>query len=98
MTLKQIIDYIKSKHIYPIMHTIAMTAETANRYADCPAKLTEAFREAKRLSVQYMKPREIEGYEKEKAVPARILMRTFSAERKSKVLARSIDIRSSRDS
>jgi hypothetical protein len=66
MTLKQIIDYIKSKHIYPIMHTIAMTAETANCYADFPAKLTEAFREAKRLSVQYMNPREIEGYERKR--------------------------------
>jgi hypothetical protein len=65
---EQIVDYIKSKHIYPIMHTIAMTAQTASRYADFPAKLTEAFREAKRLSVQYMNPREIEGYEKEKAV------------------------------
>lgn len=65
---QQIIDYIKSKHIYPIMHTIAMTAQTASRYADFPAKLTEAFREAKRLSVQYLSPQEIEGYEKEKTV------------------------------
>ena len=65
---EQIIDYIKAKHIYPIMHTIAMTAETANRYIDFSVKLTEAFREAKRLSVQYMSTEEIEGYEKEKAV------------------------------
>jgi hypothetical protein len=63
-----ILRYIRTKRIYPIMHTLAMKAEIAERYADFPLKLTEAFREAKKLSPRYMTAAEIEGYEKEKAV------------------------------
>jgi 4,5-dihydroxyphthalate decarboxylase len=64
----EIIRYIQTKRIYPIMHTLTMKAETAERYPDLPTKLTEAFREAKRLSPQYMTAEESAGYEKEKAV------------------------------
>jgi 4,5-dihydroxyphthalate decarboxylase len=63
-----IIRYIKAKRIYPIMHTLAMKADIAERYPDFPMKLTEAFREAKKLSPQYMTGEEIAGYEKERAV------------------------------
>jgi 4,5-dihydroxyphthalate decarboxylase len=65
---EEIIRYIQTKHVYPIMHTIAMTTDTAARYPDLPMKLTEAFRAAKKLAVQYMSPEEIQGCEKEKAV------------------------------
>jgi 4,5-dihydroxyphthalate decarboxylase len=65
---EEIIRYIQTRRIYPIMHTIALKAETARRYPDLPIKLAEAFREAKRLSLKYMTPEEISGYEKEKAV------------------------------
>ena len=65
---EEIIRYIKAKRIYPIMHTLAMKAEIVERYPDFPMKLTEAFREAKKLSPQYMTGKEIEGYEKEQAV------------------------------
>ena len=65
---EEIIRYIKTRRIYPIMHTIAMKAKTAERYPDLPVKLAEAFREAKRLSSQYMSAEERAGYEKEQAV------------------------------
>ena len=64
----EIIPYIKEKRIYPIIHTIALKEEIAEKYPDLPAKLIEAFREAKNIGVKYMSPEEIAGYEKEKAV------------------------------
>jgi 4,5-dihydroxyphthalate decarboxylase len=65
---EEIIRYIRTKRIYPIMHIIAMKAQTAVRYADLAVKLTEAFREAKRLSPQDMSAEDLAGYEKEQAV------------------------------
>ncbi len=44
---EQIIRYVRSRRIYPIIHTFAMSADTVARYPDFPVKLTEAFREAK---------------------------------------------------
>jgi 4,5-dihydroxyphthalate decarboxylase len=65
---EQIISYVRKSRIYPIMHTLALTDAAVQRYADLPIKLTEAFREARKLSSQYMTAQEIAGYEKEKAV------------------------------
>lgn len=65
---EEIMRYIRTKRIYPIMHTIAMKAQTALRHPDLAVKLTEAFREAKRLSPQYMSAEDMTGYEKEQAV------------------------------
>ena len=48
------------------MHTLAMTLAVVQRYPDLPVKLTEAFREAKKLSSQYMSAEEVAGYEKGK--------------------------------
>jgi 4,5-dihydroxyphthalate decarboxylase len=64
----EIVRYVKKTRIYPIIHTIALKEEIAERYPDLPAKLIEAFREAKKLGVKYMTPAQIEGYEKERAV------------------------------
>ena len=64
----EIIRYVRQSRVYPIMHTLAMTEEAVQRYSDLPVKLTEAFREAKKLSSQYMTAEEIAGYEKEKNV------------------------------
>ena len=64
----EIIRYIRNKRIYPMIHTIAIKQETAQRYPDLPAKLIEAFREAKNLSPQYMSPEETAGHEREKEV------------------------------
>ena len=63
----EIIRYVKERGIYPTIHTIALKEEVADKYPDLPAKLIEAFREAKRLGVNYMEPDEIAGYEKEMA-------------------------------
>ncbi|HME60056.1 MAG TPA: hypothetical protein VKH62_02280 [Candidatus Binatia bacterium] len=65
---EQIISYVRKSRIYPIMHTLALTDTAVQRYADLPIKLTEAFREARKLSSQYMTAQEIAGYEKEKEV------------------------------
>ena len=64
----EIIRTIKKTRIYPIIHTIAMKEEIAEKYPDLPGKLIEAFSEARRLGVKYMTPEQIEGDEKEKAV------------------------------
>lgn len=64
----EIVRYVKKTRIYPIIHTIALKEEIAERYPDLPAKLIEAFRQAKKLGVKYMTPAQIEGYEKERAV------------------------------
>ena len=65
---EQIISYVRRSRIYPIMHTLAMTEAAVERYPDLPMKLTEAFREAKKLSSQYMTAEEITGYDREKEV------------------------------
>ncbi|MFQ5902284.1 MAG: hypothetical protein ACE5JO_01195, partial [Candidatus Binatia bacterium] len=64
----EIIHYVKARGIYPIIHTIALKEEIAEKYLDLSAKLIEVFRESKRLGVNYMSPEVIAGYEKEKAV------------------------------
>ena len=64
----EVIRWLKKTRLYPIIHLIAIKEETAEKYPDLPAKLVEAFQEAKRLGPKYMKREEIEGYEKEKAV------------------------------
>jgi len=65
---QEIIRYVKRTRIYPIIHTIAMKEEVAERYPGLPVKLIEAFREAKRLGVKHMTREQIEGYEKEKTI------------------------------
>ena len=65
---EEIISYVRKSRIYPIMHTLAMTEAVVQRYPDLPVKLTEAFREAKKLSLQYMSAEEVAGYEREKNV------------------------------
>jgi ABC-type nitrate/sulfonate/bicarbonate transport system substrate-binding protein len=47
---------------------MAMRGESAEKYPDLPAKLIEAFREANRQAVNYMKPAAVEGYAKERDV------------------------------
>lgn len=65
---EEIIRHVKRTHIYPIIHTIAMKEEVAERYPDLPAKLIESLRESKRIGKKYMTPEQIAGDEKEKAV------------------------------
>ena len=65
---EEILRYVKRTHIYPIIHIMAMRAESAEKYPDLSAKLIEAFREANRQAVNYMKPAEAEGYAKERDV------------------------------
>lgn len=65
---EEIVRYVRRSRIYPIIHTIAIKREVAEKHPDLPAKLIETFREARRLGVNYMKPEEIAGYEKEKEV------------------------------
>jgi 4,5-dihydroxyphthalate decarboxylase len=64
----EIIRYVKRTQIYPIIHIVTMKEETAERYPDLPAKLIEAFREAKRLAAKYFTPKDAEGYAKERAL------------------------------
>ncbi len=65
---EEIIRYVKRTRIYPVIHIIAMKEEVAVKYPDLPAKLIEAFREAKKLADRYMSKEEAAGYEKETAV------------------------------
>jgi 4,5-dihydroxyphthalate decarboxylase len=65
---EEIIRYIREKRIYPIIHTVAIKTEVAEKYPDLPSKLIDAFRAAKDLSPQYMSPQEISGYEGEKKI------------------------------
>jgi 4,5-dihydroxyphthalate decarboxylase len=65
---EQIIDYVRRTGIYPIMHTLAITTVAVERYPDLPVQLTEAFREAKKLSSEYMTAEEIAGYKREQEV------------------------------
>ncbi|MGH7826741.1 MAG: hypothetical protein ACREQ7_16405 [Candidatus Binatia bacterium] len=64
----EIIRYVREKRIYPIIHLVAMKEETLERHPDLAAKVVEAFKEAKRLSVKYLSPAALDGYEREKAV------------------------------
>jgi len=64
----EIIHWIRQKQIYPIMHLIALKDEIVERDRDLPAKLLVAFREAKKLSVEYMSPELIASLEKEKEI------------------------------
>lgn len=61
-----IVRYVKRTRIYPIIHLMTMKQETAERYPDLPAKLTEAFREAGKLASKYLSPEEIAGYVRER--------------------------------
>ncbi|MGE5302316.1 MAG: hypothetical protein ACM3TN_03245 [Alphaproteobacteria bacterium] len=63
-----IIRWIREKRIYPIIHLVAMKEETVEKYPDLPGKIIAAFREAKKLSVKHLKPEQIAGQEREKAV------------------------------
>ncbi|MET0501818.1 MAG: hypothetical protein ABW172_09890 [Candidatus Binatia bacterium] len=62
-----IIRWVRDKRLYPIIHLIAMKEEAVERYPDLPAKLLEAFREAKKLATKHLTPEQIEGQEREKA-------------------------------
>jgi 4,5-dihydroxyphthalate decarboxylase len=62
-----IIRWVREKRIYPIIHLIAMKEEAVEKYPDLPAKLLEAFREAKKLATKHLTPEQIEGQEREKA-------------------------------
>jgi 4,5-dihydroxyphthalate decarboxylase len=64
----EIIRYVKEKHIYPIMHVIAMREDVAQKYPDLPQKLVQAFRAARNLATDYMTRDERAGDEQEKAV------------------------------
>jgi 4,5-dihydroxyphthalate decarboxylase len=64
---ESIIRWVKEKRIYPIIHLVAMKEEAAEKYPDLPAKLLEAFREAKKLAVKHLSPEQIAGNEKEKS-------------------------------
>ena len=63
-----IIRWVGEKRIYPIIHLVAMKEETLERHPDLPAKLIEAFREAKKLATKHLTPEQIAGHEREKAV------------------------------
>jgi 4,5-dihydroxyphthalate decarboxylase len=64
---EEIIAWVRKTRIYPIIHLVAMKAEVAERYPDLPAKLLEAFREAKKLATKHLTPGQIAGQEREKA-------------------------------
>jgi 4,5-dihydroxyphthalate decarboxylase len=63
-----IIRYVREERIYPIIHLVAAKEETLQRYPDLAAKVIDAFKEAKRLSVKYLHPDALQGYEREQAV------------------------------
>ena len=65
---EEIISYVKRTQIYPIIHIMAMSEDSAEKYPDLPAKLIEAFREANRLATKYMTAAQAEGYAKERDV------------------------------
>ena len=62
---EEITRWVREKRIYPIIHLVAMKEETIEKYPDLPAKLIEAFREAKKLSPKYLTPDQIAGQERE---------------------------------
>ena len=63
---EEILRYVKRTQIYPIIHIVTVKEETVEKYPDLTAKLIEAFREANRQAVNYMKPADAEGYAKER--------------------------------
>jgi 4,5-dihydroxyphthalate decarboxylase len=63
-----IIRYVQEERIYPIIHLVAVKEQTLQKYPGLAAKVIEAFKEAKRLSVKYLSPADLQGYEREKAV------------------------------
>jgi 4,5-dihydroxyphthalate decarboxylase len=63
-----ILSWVREKRIYPIIHLLAMKEETVERHPDLPAKLIEAFREAKKRANKHLTPEQIAGHEREKAV------------------------------
>jgi hypothetical protein len=63
---EEILRYVKRTQIYPIIHIMTVKEETVEKYPDLAAKLIEAFREANRLAVKYLKPDQAEGYAKER--------------------------------
>ena len=63
-----IVRWVREKRIYPIIHLVAMKEETLDRYPDLPAKLIEAFREAKKLATKHLTPEQTAGHEREQAV------------------------------
>jgi len=65
---EEIIRYVKRTQIYPIIHIMAMSEDSAEKYPDLAAKLIEAFREANRLAPKYMTAAQAEGYAKERDV------------------------------
>jgi 4,5-dihydroxyphthalate decarboxylase len=64
---EEIIRWVREKRIYPIIHLIAMKEEAIEKYPDLPAKLLEAFREAKKLATKHLTAEQIAGQEREKA-------------------------------
>jgi 4,5-dihydroxyphthalate decarboxylase len=62
-----IIRWVRKTRIYPIIHLVAMKTEVAERYPDLPAKLLEAFREAKKLATKHLTSEQIAGQEREAA-------------------------------
>jgi 4,5-dihydroxyphthalate decarboxylase len=63
-----IVRWVREKRIYPIIHLVAMKEETVERHPDLPAKLIEAFREAKKRATKHLTPEQVAGHEREKAV------------------------------
>ena len=63
----EILRWMRETRLYPIIHLIALKQEVAETYPDFPAKLIEAFREAKTRSAKFLTPEQIEGHEREKA-------------------------------
>jgi 4,5-dihydroxyphthalate decarboxylase len=64
----EIIRYVREKRIYPIIHLVAVKEEALEQDPQLAGKLIAAFKEAKRLSVNYLSPAELQGYERETAV------------------------------
>lgn len=65
---EEIIQWIRHKRIYPIIHLIALRLAILEQHPDLAAKLIGAFREAKRLSVRYMTADLIASLERETEV------------------------------
>jgi 4,5-dihydroxyphthalate decarboxylase len=65
---EEIIRYVKRTQIYPIIHIMTVKEESVEKYPDLAVKLIEAFREANRKAINYLKPAEAEGYARERDV------------------------------
>jgi 4,5-dihydroxyphthalate decarboxylase len=63
----EIIAWVRKTRIYPIIHLVAMKTEVAERCPDLPAKLLEAFREAKKFAPKHLTSEQIAGHEREAA-------------------------------